>query len=124
MSIAVDLTGEVIGAAIEVHRELGPGLLESAYSTCLAHVLKERGIPFESPKPMPVVFRGIRIDAGYQLDFLVDRRVVVELKAIEEVHPVHRAQILTYLRLSGCRVGLLINFDVEVLHRGVERFSL
>lgn len=124
MSIAVDLTGEIIGAAIEVHRELGPGLLESVYGTCLGHLLKERGIAFEAPKPMPVRFRGLVISEGYKLDFLVDNRVVVELKAVEEVHPNHRAQLLTYLKLSGCRVGLLINFNVPILHRGIERFSL
>ncbi len=118
------LTHEIIGAAIEVHRTLGPGLLESAYSECLARELSLRGIPFEREKPLPVVYKEIKLDCGYRIDFLVDGRVVVELKAIEALAPIHDAIVLTYLRLSGCKIGLLINFHVEVLKDGVKRFVL
>jgi len=118
------LTHEIIGAAIEVHRTLGPGLLESAYSECLARELSLRGIPFEREKPLPVVYKEVKLDCGYRIDFLVDGRVVVELKAIEALAPIHDAIVLTYLRLSGCKIGLLINFHVEVLKDGVKRIVL
>lgn len=115
------LTHEIIGAAIEVHRLLGPGLLESVYQNCLARELSLRGIQFEQEKPLPVEYKGTLIDCGYRLDFLIDNKVVVELKAVEKIDPVHEAQLLTYLRLTGCKVGLLINFNVPILVKGVKR---
>lgn len=119
-----DLTGQIIGAAIEVHRELGPGLLESAYQACLARELSLRGLPFEQEKPLPVEYKGVRLDCGYRLDFIVAGKVVVELKAVEAIHKVNEAQLLTYLKLTGCRVGLLINFNVPVLKDGITRMVL
>jgi len=115
------LTEAIIGAAIEVHRELGPGLLENAYAACLCRELQLRGLPFEHEKPMPVEYKGLHIDCGYRIDILVDGRVVVELKAVKKLVPVHEAQLLTYLKLSGVRVGLLINFNVPVLKEGIVR---
>jgi GxxExxY protein len=116
-----DLTGQIIAAAIEVHRELGPGLLESAYQACLAHEFSLRGLPFEQEKPLPVDYKGVQADCGYRLDFLVADKVVVELKAVNAIDPVHEAQLLTYMKLTGCRVGLLINFNVPVLKMGITR---
>ena len=118
------LTHQIIGAAIEVHRTLGPGLLESAYEECFARELVQRGIKFERQKPVPVVYRDVKLECGYRLDFLIDGKVVVELKAIEAIAPEHEAIVLTYLRLSGCRLGLLINFNVATLKEGVRRFVL
>ena len=115
------LTEAIIGAAIEVHRALGPGLLESAYSECLCRELSVRGVPFEREKPLPLEYKGIRLECGYRLDLLVAGAVVVEVKAVEALAPVHEAQLLTYLRLGGWRVGLLINFNVEVLKQGIRR---
>jgi len=119
-----DLTRDIIGAAIEVHKLLGPGLLESAYEECLAREFVLRGIRFERQKPAPVVYKDVKLECGYRMDFLVDGRVVVELKAVEALAPVHEAIVLTYLRLSGCRVGLLINFNVRLLTEGIRRFIL
>ena len=119
-----DLTHSIIGAAIEVHRLLGPGLLESAYEECLAREFGLRGIPFERQKPVPVVYKDVKLECGYRLDFLVDGKVVVELKSIESLAPVHEAIVLTYLRLSGCHLGLLINFHVPTLKEGIRRFAL
>jgi GxxExxY protein len=116
-----DLTGEIIGAAMSVHRELGAGLLESAYQISMARELSLRGIPFQSQVEIPVEYKGVRLDCGYRIDLLVDNRVVVELKSIERCQPVHEAQLITYLRLSGMHVGLLINFNVPVLRRGIVR---
>jgi GxxExxY protein len=115
------LTEQIIGAAIEVHKELGPGLLESAYATCLCRELELRGVEFEHEKEMPVEYKGIKLDCGYRLDLLVDRRVVLELKAVDDLEPIHEAQLLTYLHLSGVRVGLLINFNVPALKDGIQR---
>jgi GxxExxY protein len=119
-----DLTHEIIGAAIEVHRSLGPGLLESAYEECLAREFTIRGISFERQKPLPVVYKEVKVEAGYRVDFLVSRRIVVELKAIEALAPIHDAIVLTYLRMSGWRIGLLINFNHEVLKNGIKRLVL
>ena len=119
-----ELTSKIIAAAIEVHRALGPGLLESAYLACLVRELVLRGIPFAQEKPLPVEYKGVRLDCGYRLNLLVDGKVVVELKAVDALHPVHEAQLLTYLKLSGCRVGLLINFNVPVLKEGIKRMVL
>ena len=117
------LTRQIITAALAVHRELGPGLLESAYEACLAFELLECGLPFERQKPLPLIYRGRTMDCGYRLDLLVDGMVVVEVKAVAAFDAVHQAQMLSYLRLSGCKVGLLINFNVKWLVRdGVRRF--
>lgn len=119
-----DLTSQIIGAAIEVHRELGPGLLESAYQACLAREFSLRNLPFEQEKPLPVEYKGVRVDCGYRLDFIVAEKVVVELKAVDAMQKVHEAQLLTCLKLIGCRVGLLINFNVPVLKDGIKRMVL
>jgi GxxExxY protein len=115
------LTQEIIGAAIEVHRVLGPGLLESAYRRCLCHELRLRGLEFQIELALPVLYKGELLDCGYRLDLLVAQTVVIELKSVEKVLPVHEAQLLTYLRLSGKRVGLLINFNVPLLKDGIVR---
>ena len=118
------LTGQIIGAAIEVHRHLGPGLLESTYEACLAYELEQLGLSFERQKPLPLVYKEMRLDQGYRIDLLVEQQVVVELKVVEEIAPVHEAQLLSYLKLSGCSVGLLINFDVKLLKDGIRRFKV
>jgi GxxExxY protein len=124
MYYASGLSERIIGAAIEVHRELGPGLLESAYQACLARELMLQRLPFEREKPLPVRYKGVRVDCGYRLDFVVADKVIVELKAVQLIHPIHKAQVLTYLQLSGHRLGLLINFNVKVLKDGVKRLIL
>ena len=116
-----ELTEAIIGAAIEVHRHTGPGLLESTYEQCLCRELSLRGIPFEYQKPLPVRYKGELIDCGYRVDILVAGQVVLELKSIEKLLPIHEAQLLTYLRLGGWQIGLLINFNVEVLRLGIKR---
>jgi GxxExxY protein len=115
------ITESVIGAAIAVHRTLGPGLLESAYEACLAFELTDRGLKVEQQVPLPVVYRGVNLECGYRLDFLVEDAVIVEVKAVDDLAPIHEAQVLSYLKLSGLRVGLLINFNVMVLKRGLRR---
>lgn len=114
-------TEKIIGGCIAIHRALGPGLLESAYEECLCHELTLAGLKFERQKALPVEYRGIKLDCGYRLDLVVEEMVIVELKAIESLLPVHDAQLLTYLKLTGCTVGLLINFNVPVLVHGVKR---
>ena len=116
------ITDMVIGAAIAVHRELGPGLLESTYQSCLTYELAERNLRFLAQKTIPVMYKGIRMDCGYRADFVVENAVLLELKAIERFEPIHTAQMITYLRLSGLTVGLLINFNVELLKFGIRRF--
>lgn len=116
-----ELTEKVIGAAMEVHRALGPGLLESAYETCLARELAIQGIAFEQQVELPVVYRGVPLSCGYRLDFLVEGELILELKAVEELLPIHEAQFLTYLKLSDKRIGLLINFNVALLKQGLRR---
>ena len=118
------LTEKVIGCAIEVHRALGPGLLESAYQQCLAHEMKLHGIPFVAEQPVPVEYKGIRLDCGYRLDFVVDGCLILELKSIGEITGIHQAQLLTYMKMTGIRTGLLINFNVCRLVDGIERFKL
>lgn len=118
------LTEAIIGAAIAVHKELGPGLLESAYQACLMFELKSRGIEVVKEKELPVIYRGMQVDCGYRIDLLVEDRVIVELKAIEKLERIHEAQLLSYLRLSGCKVGLLINFNVLQLVQGIKRIVL
>lgn len=115
------ITDGIIGAAIEVHRTLGPGLLESAYQECLARELLLRNIPFDREVPVPVVYKGVHLECGYRLDFLVDKRVVLEIKAVDIIAPVHEAQLVTYLSLGGWQVGLLINFNVLLLRDGIRR---
>src|ERR1043166_6724794 len=117
------LTEQIIGAAIEVSRTLGPGLLESPYEACLAHEFVLRGIPFERQKPLPVAYKGAAVECGYRLDFVVADQVIVEIKAVESLRTVHEPQMLTYLRLYSRRVGLLFNFNVKYLARdGLRRF--
>ncbi len=113
-----ELTERVIGAAIEVHRTLGPGLLESAYEECLCHELHLRGIAFQRQVPLPVSYKGVNLDCGYRLDIVVQDELILELKCIENVLPIHEAQLLTYLRMTGRRVGLIFNFHVAALARG------
>jgi GxxExxY protein len=117
------LTGEVIGAAIEVHKSLGPGLLESAYEECLCRELDLRKIGYERQKALPVEYKGVRLDCGYRLDVVVDERLILELKACDSLLPIHEAQLLTYLKLTGIKVGLIINFNVVVLKEGIKRIS-
>ena len=117
-----ELSEQVLGCAIEVHRQLGPGLLESTYEQCLAHELSQLNIPFKLQVELPVEYKQIKLDCGYRIDLLVDNRIVVELKSVDQLLPIHEAQILTYLKLSGVSVGLLINFNVTVLKKGVRRF--
>ena len=111
----------MIGAAIDVHRALGPGLLESAYEACLAFELIDRGMRIEQQKSLPVTYRGIQLDTGYRLDLLVGDANIVEVKSVEQTVPIHQAPLLSYLKLSGCQVGLLINFNVKVLKQGIKR---
>jgi GxxExxY protein len=117
-----ELTQKVIGCAIEVHRELGPGLLESAYQQCLAYELSQKGFAFEMEKSQPVLYKGVRIDCDYRLDLVVEKTVLLELKSVAALDPIHDAQIITYLKLSKLPVGLLMNFNVEVLKNGIKRF--
>ena len=115
------LTERVIGACIEIHKTLGPGLLESAYEECLCHELRLAGLGFERQRPLPVAYKGVQLDCGYRLDVVIENKLVVELKSVEVLAPIHDAQLLTYLKLSGMTVGLLINFNVPVLRRGIRR---
>ena len=115
------VTETIIASAIAVHKALGPGLLESAYEACLAFELAERGLKVEQQKPLPVVYRAVKLDCGYRIDLLVEDSVVVEVKAVDFLMPVHHAQLLSYLRLSDRRVGLLINFNVKVVKDGISR---
>ncbi len=119
-----ELTELIIGAAIEVHRELGPGLLESAYQTCLRWELEQRSIPVSKEVPLPLRYKGLDLDAGYRLDLIVDQTVIVEVKSIDRFAPIHTAQLLTYLRLAKLQVGLLINFNVPALKEGIKRVML
>ena len=117
------ITEAIIGAAIEVHRELGPGLLESAYQACLAYELVQRNVRFMRQVPLPVTYRDVKVDCGYRLDFLVDDLVVVEIKSVERLAPIHSAQLITYLKLMRCPVGLLLNFNVTAMRHGIRRLE-
>ena len=119
-----ELTRAIIGAAIEVHRSLGPGLLESAYEECLCRELELQGIAFERQKPLPLEYKGLKLECGYRVDLVVDGTVVVEIKSVEALLPIHEAQLLTYMKLGGWKVGLLINFNVPVLRQGIRRLVL
>jgi GxxExxY protein len=125
VSVEVDeVAGAVVDAAFRVHQVLGPGLLESVYETCLAHELKQRGHKVETQISLPVVYDGIRLDAGLRLDMLIADAVIVEIKSVERMNPVYEAQLLTYLKLTGLRVGLLVNFNVPVIRDGIKRIVL
>jgi GxxExxY protein len=119
-----DLTEQIIGAAIEVHKNLGPGLLENAYQICLAREFALREIRFEQEKQIPISYKGVLLNCGYRLDFMVENKVVVEIKAVDELNATFEAQLLTYLKITGCKVGLLINFNVPVLKNGIQRLIL
>lgn len=116
-----NLTEQIIGAAIEVHKELGPGLLESTYERCLVHELLLRDIKAERQKKQPINYKGLEIDEGYRIDILIENKVILELKVVDHLNNVHTAQLLTYLKLSGCKLGYLINFNTELLRDGIKR---
>ncbi len=118
------LTGEVIGCAIEVHRLLGPGLLESSYKQCLARELSLHEIRFKLEYPLPIEYKGIHLDCGYRIDILVEDQLILELKSVEEIQGIHQAQLLTYMKLTGITTGLLLNFNKKVLKDGIQRFKL
>ena len=119
-----ELSRKVIGCALEVHRSLGPGLLESAYEQCLAYELSQANIAFELQRALPLQYKAIKLDCGYRLDCIVEERLIVEIKAVESLLPIHEAQLLTYMRLSHISIGLLINFNVIKLKEGIKRFVL
>jgi GxxExxY protein len=116
-----ELTERVIGACIEIHRALGSGLLESAYEECLCYELSQAGIKFERQKPLPVHYKDVKLDCGYRLDLVVEEKIIIEMKAVESLLPIHKAQLLTYLKLPGLTLGLLINFNVAMLKQGIKR---
>lgn len=118
------IAAEIVDAGFQVHKALGPGLLESAYEECVAHELLERGLSVRKQVAMPIAYRGVNLEAGYRIDLLVNSCVVVEVKAIESLLPIHQAQVMTYLRLSGCRLGFLMNFNVQMFKSGVRRIVI
>ena len=118
------LTGKIIGAAIEVHRILGPGLLESAYEVCLIYELRLRQLKVESQKPLPVFYKDVMLDCGYRLDLVLDDQVILEIKSVVALAAIHEAQLLSYLKLSDCKIGLLINFNMKILKDGIRRFRI
>ena len=124
MLVEGKLTEAIRGALIEVHRALGPGLLESAYEMCLCHELTLRGLSFRRQVELPVAYKGTLLDCGYRMDLIVEERVMLELKCVDALHPIHRAQVLTYLKLSGIQVALLVNFNVPLMIDGIERIVL
>jgi GxxExxY protein len=115
------ITEKVIGCAIEVHRAIGPGLLESAYEECLCYELKEQGLNFKRQVPLPVVYKGVKLDCGYVLDIIVEDLVILEIKAVERVMPIHEAQLLSYLRMLDKRIGLILNFNMPIMKNGIKR---
>ena len=115
------LSSKIIGAAIEVHKTLGPGLLESAYEECLCHELSTQGLLFEKQKPLSIDYKGKKLDCGYRLDIVVEKAVIIELKSCEKIEPIHKAQLLTYLKLSGLNLGLILNFNVSLMRDGIVR---
>ncbi len=116
-----ELSNITIGCAIKIHKALGPGLLESAYQECLHYELTNRGLFVEKEKPLPLVYEQVKLECGYRVDLLIENKLIVEIKAIDNLHPIHLAQVLTYLRLSKCKLGLLINFNVPLLKHGIKR---
>ena len=119
-----ELSNRVIGCAIEVHRELGPGLLESTYEQCLAHELSRDNISFKLQHPLPVIYKSVRIDCGYRVDLLVEDKLILELKSVEQLNKIHAAQLLTYMKLARIKTGLLINFNTQMLKHSIKRFVL
>ena len=119
-----ELSNRVIGCAIEVHRQLGPGLLESTYEQCLAHELHRNNIDFKMQQPLPVQYKGITLDCGYRVDLLIEDKLIIELKSVDKIKGIHEAQILTYMKLAGIKTGLLMNFNVTKLKNGIKRFVL
>lgn len=119
-----ELSNRVIGCALEVHRHLGPGLLESTYEQCLAYEMKTVGMPFKLQYPLSVEYKGIKLDCGYRIDMLVDDSIIIELKSVDKTLPIYQAQLLTYMKLSGISIGLLINFNVKYLKDGIKRMVL
>jgi GxxExxY protein len=119
-----EITQQVIGCAIEVHRQLGPGLLESVYEKCLAYEMKQAGLAFETQIELPVKYKAVQIDCGFRVDLFVEKALIVEIKAVEVLIPIHEAQILTYMRMMGVKTGLLINFNERLLKDGIRRFVL
>ena len=119
-----ELTGRIISCAYKVHSTLGPGLLESAYEESLSFEMSEEGLQFERQKPMPLIYKDVKLDIGYRIDILAESKVVIEIKSVETLNPLHMAQIMTYLKLSGCRIGLLINFNTVSLKDGIKRIIL
>lgn len=119
-----DLSTKIYDGIFAVHRALGPGLLESAYEICLKKELEDLGLLVECQKPVPLIYKGITLDAGYRVDMVIEQKIIIELKAVENIFPVHRAQLLTYLRLTSCKLGFLINFNVELVKNGIERMVL
>jgi GxxExxY protein len=115
------ITEAIIGAAIAVHKTLGPDLLESAYEACMAYELVEKGLKIEQQKPLPLVYKQVYLDCGYRMDLFVEEKVIVEIKAVDQLLPIHKAQVLSYLKLSGCKMGLLMNFNVKLLTDGIMR---
>jgi GxxExxY protein len=119
-----DLSYTIIGCVYKVHSELGPGLLESAYETCLGHELVKAGLTVERQKSIPIVYDGLKLEAGYRIDILVNSQIVIELKAVDEINPIHKAQVMTYLKLSGLKLGLLLNFNVLDMKKGINRIIM
>ena len=119
-----ELSREIVGAAIEVHKQLGPGLLESAYEECLCRELELRDLVFERQKPLSLTYKGLTLDCGYRLDLVIQSRLIVEIKSVDALAPIHEAQLLTYMKLACVKVGLLINFNVPVLKDGIKRFVI
>jgi GxxExxY protein len=117
------ITESIIGAAIQVHRALGPGLLESTYEVCLMHELAQKGLKVDKQVPIPIIYKDVRLDAGYRIDLLVEDQVIVELKSVDTIHPIHEAQLISYLKLSGKKLGLIINFNVKLLKNGIRRIA-
>lgn len=118
------LSGQIIGCAIEVHKSLGPGLLESTYEQCLAYELKRSNISFKLQHPLPLEYKGVKLDCGYRIDMLIDNKVIVELKSVDSILPIHQAQLLTYMKLSGVGIGLLMNLNVKYMKTGIKRMVL
>jgi len=119
-----ELSNRVIGCALTVHRELGPGLLESTYEQCLAHELKLNGIVFKLQYPLPVEYKGVRLECGYRVDLFIEEKLIIELKCVEQIKGIHEAQLLTYMKLAGVKIGLLMNFNVAKLKNGIKRFVI
>jgi len=119
-----ELSRQVVDAAFQVHKNLGPGLLESVYETCLCHELNKRGVSFQRQTSLPIIYDGLEIEAGLRIDLWIENKLIVELKAVEQLHEVHQAQLMTYMKLTDTRLGLLMNFNVPVIKQGIKRIVL